>query len=1062
MLFGLFICSIIFPKSGPPRNSKTADITINDQGQFDVNRIRTDLENNGMIVSHRITGHSGMEWPKGESTYINFASGIWLAGKVNGDIRTAVAEYRPEYSPGPAGSDPNDPKHRLYKINRGNQITTDVLEWPVELGAPWIDVDSDGVYDPYEGDKPDILGDQMIWYVMNDLDTAQHTIFNSLPLGVEVQMSIWGYDNNTIAADMMFVKALIIHKGNVPIDSAYISLWDDPDLGDAGDDFVGCDTIMSLGYCYNDGDDSVYGSNPPAIGYDFFRGPMAPSLGDTAKAFGRVHYNYKNLQMTSFTKLYYGPWADPNNVEEVYYFMQGLNRYGDPIINLETGVSTKFVYSDDPNDNTGIGDGVWVDSDDHPSGDRRFLMSAGPFNMAPGDSQEVIFAVIITRGTDALNSVTELKKANQIAQKAFDRDFKTDLPPTMDQVAVTPFRESILLNWDLNSNAAESFSTDALFGEDTLGNPVSYTFQGYNVYQLETTHGAGEVKRIATYDIVDGVTEIWDDVYDENYGNYVYVRTQYGSDSELQHHIIIDIDALNNDTPILSNREYYFAVTAYAYSENAYPKTIEGEKEILIVRPGSSTQFQETENQSLLFRADRIAGYSDGSVTVLVVDPYEITGHDYEVRFRQQDSSLIVWDLFDVTDEYQLITGETIQGGVDLKTGMHVGNGANPIVDGLQVHVNSIEDGLKGIWQTQNANGKIPGVGENISENILWINFLTAPDYPTQQAQGGWAFVTHGGGTANDMESFYARVFRGSNFDRAMSKEFEMRFTVDALANGMGYRRFVDGLIIGNVPFELWNLGTTPEDESDDYRMLPAILNGTGLGAASDNIDAFDLWGDDAHSSSDNDPSSDWVYWGNPDDMSAGTGGYDSFFSPGIGNASSGSWTEVLARTRLMNWNRYLGGGDIIEGTGSALDSAAAELAMPEVGTIYRWIMNKPNRSDDVFFFSTDSLRPKTLDYSPKLINVWPNPYFAYNPEERTPSERKIMFTHLPKTATIRIFDLAGNLVRILKHSDGTQYETWDLTNLAGRLVSSGMYIIHFETETGDAVLKLAVVQPRD
>ena len=35
-------------------------------GNFDGNRVRNDLENNGMIVDHRLTGHSGMEWPKRE------------------------------------------------------------------------------------------------------------------------------------------------------------------------------------------------------------------------------------------------------------------------------------------------------------------------------------------------------------------------------------------------------------------------------------------------------------------------------------------------------------------------------------------------------------------------------------------------------------------------------------------------------------------------------------------------------------------------------------------------------------------------------------------------------------------------------------------------------------------------------------------------------------------------------------------------------------------------------------------------------------------------------------
>ena len=88
-----------------------------DSGQFDGNRIRDDLENNGMLVSHRITGHSGMEWPKGSHKYINYASGIWIAGKVGGDIRTAVGEYGPEFVAGPWGSESGDSEHQLYIVN---------------------------------------------------------------------------------------------------------------------------------------------------------------------------------------------------------------------------------------------------------------------------------------------------------------------------------------------------------------------------------------------------------------------------------------------------------------------------------------------------------------------------------------------------------------------------------------------------------------------------------------------------------------------------------------------------------------------------------------------------------------------------------------------------------------------------------------------------------------------------------------------------------------------------------------------------------------------------------
>ena len=55
------------------------------------------------------------------------------------------------------------------------------------------------------------------------------------------------------------------------------------DLGNYQDDYVGCDVGLGLGYCYNGDtdDDGTAGYNydsddpPPAIGVDFFRGPLA-------------------------------------------------------------------------------------------------------------------------------------------------------------------------------------------------------------------------------------------------------------------------------------------------------------------------------------------------------------------------------------------------------------------------------------------------------------------------------------------------------------------------------------------------------------------------------------------------------------------------------------------------------------------------------------------------------------------------------------------------------------------------------------------------------------------
>ena len=46
--------------------------------------------------------------------YIDFASGIWFAGKVGDAIRTAVGEYGPEFVSGPFGGDKNSDLHQLY------------------------------------------------------------------------------------------------------------------------------------------------------------------------------------------------------------------------------------------------------------------------------------------------------------------------------------------------------------------------------------------------------------------------------------------------------------------------------------------------------------------------------------------------------------------------------------------------------------------------------------------------------------------------------------------------------------------------------------------------------------------------------------------------------------------------------------------------------------------------------------------------------------------------------------------------------------------------------------
>ena len=61
------------------------------------------------------------------------------------------------------------------------------------------------------------------------------------------------------------------------------------------------------------------------------------------------------------------------------------------------------------------------------SGDRRFNIASGSFNMAPNDTQEVVIAFLIKKGTDNINSITELKNYAAQIQHWYDNDFVTDV-----------------------------------------------------------------------------------------------------------------------------------------------------------------------------------------------------------------------------------------------------------------------------------------------------------------------------------------------------------------------------------------------------------------------------------------------------------------------------------------------------------------------------------------------------------------------------------------------------------------------------------------------------------
>ena len=97
-----------------------------------------------------------------------------------------------------------------------------------------------------------------------------------------------------------------------------------------------------------------------------------------------------------------------------------------------------------------------------------------------------------------------------------------------------------------------------------------------------------------------------------------------------------------------------------------------------------------------------------------------------------------------------------------------------------------------------------------------------------------------------------------------------------------------------------------------------------------------------------------------------------------------------------------------------------------------------------------------------------PNPYFAASAFEgqntfnsgRGP--REIQFRYLPSECTIRIYSIAGKLVKTINHSSPLESGTgrWDLLTEDNLSAAYGMYVYHIDAPNiGQKIGKLAIVK---
>lgn len=130
---------------------------------------------------------------------------------------------------------------------------------------------------------------------------------------------------------------------------------------------------------------------------------------------------------------------------------------------------------------------------------------------------------------------------------------------------------------------------------------------------------------------------------------------------------------------------------------------------------------------------------------------------------------------------------------------------------------------------------------------------------------------------------------------------------------------------------------------------------------------------------------------------------------------------------------------------------------------------NPVNNNNPMYSFNTGSMYAGRNDASIaeaalNLINVVPNPYYAYSGYETNQLDNRVKITNLPQNCKIRIYTMNGLLVRTYDKADPSTSLDWDLKNQVGITIASGIYLIHVEVPgVGEKILKwFGVMRPID
>jgi len=316
-----------------------------DEKWLDINRWRCPFYNDGRYGYDVATGEGGGKWPYPfQNTYI-FGAGVWI-GCISSDTIVSLG-----YNPNTAQSEMVPTLCRYWRQGYTNTLDR-IYKYPGDWPPPISRFPM----------APQISRSNMdLWCCCSDSDPNYHSS-GGMPIGIDVALTVYGF-SDAIAQDFFFLKYDLINNNNYASNNLYLGLIFDGDIGDGTDDMVG---LIRDRY-FTVGSQTIRVKNTGFM-YDYDHIETGPNWqsGTPGAVAIRLISAPSGLTMSAFKKFTLD--FDPLTDRQQYQTLAGYN--------YQTGAYEPF------------------DSIDITPGDKRFLLSSGPFNLAPLSTVTFSYAVI--------------------------------------------------------------------------------------------------------------------------------------------------------------------------------------------------------------------------------------------------------------------------------------------------------------------------------------------------------------------------------------------------------------------------------------------------------------------------------------------------------------------------------------------------------------------------------------------------------------------------------------------------------------------------------------------